>query len=466
MTSKKKKKWLGISAACLALLGVVIGSLTLKARAEPEEEILWREYDVKTGTITASLDGGGTLKGSLMQYRPGSNVHIEEILVQTGQGVKAGDVLVRFSPEKLEKELEEKKTGLATAKRALEDMLNNRTKADLERDMAGREKQETRQKQHESQRKEKENAIGAQAVAKQQAITRLNGLREELKRLEEQISGTTVSGNGDVSLSIASVKNQMSQAEADIGMADKNITSLAEELEILEKEYKKQQEKENGKEAEQNKIDDLAGENLENAVENARAEVKLKQNQLEEVQKLLEQPFLTAKEDGVVTNVLSEEDCDVPAGQAIIKTAGAGERTIKVQIPQEDIGSVEEGQETEIQFLAFPEKVFKGVVSRKSLVPLEGVDSVVYEVEVSLEDEDEGMLEGMTASVKFIRKRVEDVLTLSNKAIVLRDGKQFVTVKMPDGTHEEREITTGFSDGRVSEIKSGLQDGDIVVVEG
>lgn len=465
MTKKKSKKWVGITVAGLALLGIVTGSLTLKARAEPVEDIIWREYEVKKGTITASLDGGGTLKGSAIQYRPGSDVHIVEIPVKVGQAVKEGDILVRFSTDKLEKELEEKKAALASAGRSLENERNNRTKAELEREMAGREKQESKLKQYESQRKEKENAIGAQAVAKKQAIARLDGLKEELKRLEEQTSNTTVSGNGDMSLSIASVKNQISQAEADIGMADKNISSLVEELDTLEKEYGKQQEKDSGTEAEQDKIDKLTGANTDNAVKNAGAEVDLKRKQVEEAEKLLNQPFLVAEEDGVVTNILTEVDCDVAAGQAIIKIAQSEGRTIRVQIPQEDIGSVEEGQETEVQFLAFSDSVFKGTVSRKSLVPMEGTDSVVYEVEVALEQE-EGMLEGMTAGVKFIRKRVEDVLTLSNKAITLRDGKQFVILKLPDGTHEEREITTGFSDGRVSEIKSGLQEGDIAVVEG
>ena len=41
-----------------------------------------------------------------------------------------------------------------------------------------------------------------------------------------------------------------------------------------------------------------------------------------------------------------------------------------------------------------------------------------------------------------------------------------VKIKREDGTIEDVEITTGFSDGRVSEIKNGLSEGDIVVVGG
>lgn len=39
-------------------------------------------------------------------------------------------------------------------------------------------------------------------------------------------------------------------------------------------------------------------------------------------------------------------------------------------------------------------------------------------------------------------------------------------VKQDDGTLKEVEITTGFSDGKISEIVSGLSEGDTVVVGG
>lgn len=103
---------------------------------------------------------------------------------------------------------------------------------------------------------------------------------------------------------------------------------------------------------------------------------------------------------------------------------------------------------------------------KKSLLPSDGGDGVSYEVIICLDKDDPELLEGMTCSVKFILKKVENVLTLANKAILLRDGKQYATVKLPNGSHEEREIKTGFSDGRISEITEGLSDGDIVVVAG
>ena len=72
----------------------------------------------------------------------------------------------------------------------------------------------------------------------------------------------------------------------------------------------------------------------------------------------------------------------------------------------------------------------------------------------------------MTVSAQFIIKEVKDVIMLSNKAIVLKDGKQFVKLKNEDGSTTEVEIQTGFSDGKNTEITGGLNEGDTVVIGG
>ena len=110
--------------------------------------------------------------------------------------------------------------------------------------------------------------------------------------------------------------------------------------------------------------------------------------------------------------------------------------------------------------------MFEGTVSFINLKPNGQGSSVNYSVMVEISGNDLKLLEGMTVSAQFIVKDVKDVLTLSNKAITLKDGKQFVQVKQDDGTLKEVEITTGFSDGKISEIVSGLSEGDTVVVGG
>jgi HlyD family secretion protein len=60
---------------------------------------------------------------------------------------------------------------------------------------------------------------------------------------------------------------------------------------------------------------------------------------------------------------------------------------------------------------------------------------------------------------------VEDVLYVSNKAITTEGTKSYVTLQKEDGTTQKTMVTTGFSDGHNVEIKSGLEEGDTVLIE-
>lgn len=463
MMSVKIGKRIGIGLLALIAAAGAVGGMALNARAEPEEEIIWREYEVKYDTITASLDSGGVLKGEVRSYRAPVDTEIAELKVHTGQEVHPGDILVVFDEEKLAHQLRKKKEELSAARRSLEDARNSKSRFGLEKEASRLEKEEAALTQYEGQRREKEKAIAAQVISKEQTLYRLDSLCEELKRLEKGQQGT-VSGNEDQTVSL---KNQIRQVEAELAVADNTIAALNEELEALEKDYRKTKEGGGAQDSLQKQLDELSEEGLYNAVENAGAQVKLLEEEVKELEQLLKTPWLEAQTEGVVTGIAVEEGMKAAAGQVILTSASQEEgRLVITQIPQEDIANVEEGQETEVQFLACPDRVFHGVVTRKGLVPVEGTDTVVYEVGIFLEDTDETLLEGMTCGIKFIRKRVENVLTLSNKAISLKDGSQVVNVLQPDGSHEERVITTGFSDGRISEIVSGLEEGDIVVVAG
>ena len=165
---------------------------------------------------------------------------------------------------------------------------------------------------------------------------------------------------------------------------------------------------------------------------------------------LFRSPALSAKADGVVTLVSYTEGDTVPAGKSVVTIGDSGEKCVAAEIPQEDIGGVELGQVVELQFVADPDNTISGRVVEKNLVPTQGTEGVTYTVKIAFDEPQEELLQGMTCSVKFIQKRVENVLTLANKAITLTDGKQTVIVQMADGSHEEREIKTGFSDGRTS----------------
>lgn len=179
----------------------------------------------------------------------------------------------------------------------------------------------------------------------------------------------------------------------------------------------------------------------------------------------LADPYLYSKVDGIVTSVPLVEG-EMTSGKPIVAQIGDPKKvTASLKISQSDISEAEVGQLVQFTFNAYPTQTFQGTVTQVQLAPI-AANPVEYSVYASIETQDALLLEGMTFSAQLIQKQVKNVLCLSNKAIQLKDGKQIVLIMDDEGNILEREIQTGFSDGRNSEILSGLSDGDVVYVEG
>lgn len=77
----------------------------------------------------------------------------------------------------------------------------------------------------------------------------------------------------------------------------------------------------------------------------------------------------------------------------------------------------------------------------------------------------EDIYEGMSCTVDLVSERVDDVLIIPKRAITTQGDKNYVNVKQEDGTSLQQEVTLGFTDGSSYEVTSGLEEGDIVLIE-
>ncbi len=172
--------------------------------------------------------------------------------------------------------------------------------------------------------------------------------------------------------------------------------------------------------------------------------------------------------DGYVMTV-AEEGSTVNAGSAIVTLAEKDSVNVLVSIPQEDIADVEIDMPVQVVFDAYEDTPISAVVKSISIAPAGGMQSSVnYTVTIACdisEFVDMVVYQGMTCNSTFVQKQVLDVLIVSNKCIITEDGKQYVKVKNADGSIEQVEVTTGFSDGFDVEITAGLKEGDIVIIE-
>lgn len=235
-----------------------------------------------------------------------------------------------------------------------------------------------------------------------------------------------------------------------------------EEIERAEKLFQQALENQNGDNA---FSDYKTSEELKSINENiakASRNVQTAQEKVTRLQALSQNPTIYAHLDGIVTTLNYKVGDTVVDGKPLCIVGELDEITMTVPVSAADIGSVSVGQKVNIYVDAYAEQKFTGTVKERLLV---ANDNGEYPVTISIEPGEQMLLPGMKAYATIILKEKTDVLTLSNKAITLEDGQQYVLVRDENGELVRKQIVTGFSDGRVSEILDGLSENEVVIVQ-
>ncbi|MBM3335111.1 efflux RND transporter periplasmic adaptor subunit, partial [Candidatus Sumerlaeota bacterium] len=130
------------------------------------------------------------------------------------------------------------------------------------------------------------------------------------------------------------------------------------------------------------------------------------------------------------------------------------------------IGKVKVGQSTSITCDAHPGEFFTGKVARIAAKGKTVSNVVTFEVKIEVVSKNKELLKPeMTTNVEIIVAEREDALLVPTEAIVRRlRGQPTVVVLNDDGTTESRAIETGMTDGFRTEVASGVEEGETVVV--
>ncbi|OPX92232.1 MAG: Multidrug resistance protein MdtA precursor [Pelotomaculum sp. PtaB.Bin104] len=136
---------------------------------------------------------------------------------------------------------------------------------------------------------------------------------------------------------------------------------------------------------------------------------------------------------------------------------------VQVSVGEQQIGKIKQGQEVKVFVPAVRADSFTGVVA--NLSPAADAKTKGYMIEVKMDNPGQALKQGMFAEVHIATDRSEGALTVPVNALVARsDGSVVYTVQ--NGVAKEVQVKAGISDGRVTEITGGLQEGDQVVVLG
>ncbi len=197
----------------------------------------------------------------------------------------------------------------------------------------------------------------------------------------------------------------------------------------------------------------------------AEAQVAQAQVGLESAKNKLSDAIMAAPFDGQVVswNVYVND----PAGAAVQvgSLADLSRNHVDVSIDETQISDITVGQTVHVTLDAFPEQEITGTVSAIDQLSTVTQGIVNYNVRVDIAGTDLPLRPGMTAAIGIVTQRKDNVLSLPTN-VVRRDAQGAYVEVMRLGQPVRVNITTGLSSDEATEVVSGLQEGDDVVLSG
>jgi RND family efflux transporter MFP subunit len=107
---------------------------------------------------------------------------------------------------------------------------------------------------------------------------------------------------------------------------------------------------------------------------------------------------------------------------------------------------------------------FIGTITALSPAPAAG--SLTYPLIITIDNGDAQIKPGMSAEIVLVADKTENALVVPSNAVMIKGGKTIVALIDADNKVVLREVVLGIDNGSSAQIKSGLKDGDTVVISG
>lgn len=410
-----------------------------------------------------------------------NNGQVVELNIKDGDSVKKGQVLARIDDADLKTAVVQQQANLMTAQsklQSLRDGFNVQTKAVAQSALAKAQQGVTNAQQSLTTAEQNANQsyLNNQVSLAEQNVKQAS---DDLAKAQQ--SGSTVSSaalnqalaalttaqnakNGGGALTLASAQAQYVSAQADVTSA----------------QYKIKQ--------------DAAGPTVAD-VQSTQASIAQAQAQLDSANaKLAEATILAPTDAMVISSGLQLYQYTTDSSViTITPTEGTGSSLeVAATIDQADIAQVKIGQKVDITLDAYPDEHSNGSVSLVALQGTTASNVTTFKVTVSVDQASDKLLSGMNANIDIVVADATDVLTVPSEAIKTIGAKKQVIVPVSTSVQKAGKVDqagqagtkpqarsgqntsnagvrnvvveVGLDDGTNVEIKSGLKEGQEVVI--
>lgn len=455
-----------------------------------------RTVTLQKGTLEDSISATGTVQSSdVSNVTTDLKYTVKTVNVQVGDSVEEGDVICTLDTSELEESIRKLQESLADAKAEAQKQYE-KAQASLTEAEENVKSTYDDMKEAEDERDSAKSAYetAAAAVKSYQAevdaanadlLTKLNARQAALDAYTA--AGGTVDENGDPVTSATSeaastaadlsaladalvkANGEYKSAEQTLKTAEANLQTAqsASNYTALSSAYNQAQTAyEQAKTTYENavKTSETAEESRDTALENYNKAGE--SDELEELQSQLEKCTLKAETSGKVTAV------NATVGSAIEGTAATIQDTdslkISITIAEYDIDSVSEGMHAVITSDVIDGEINGTLTQISPTASGGGSSSSTFSAEVTVDDENSGLLIGTNAKVQIIQSTTEDVFTVPLDAIEEKeDGTSVIYVQSGEENgepvFEEVQVVVGATNDYYAEVSGvDLEEGMIV----
>jgi RND family efflux transporter MFP subunit len=197
-------------------------------------------------------------------------------------------------------------------------------------------------------------------------------------------------------------------------------------------------------------------------LDDARLGIDNLKSQIKAVEKQIAMSYVKAPIAGIVTNKMVEKGSLVAPAMKLADITNISRLKMQVFLTEEQVITLKKGQRIPLQADLFPGKKLEGTVT---FIDINAGPSRRYLVELEIANPNETLKAGMTGSVFFEGGAAREVVAIPREAIVgsLQDAKVYLVENNKAILHP---VETGTVFGDKVQIRSGLSEGQIIVVSG
>jgi membrane fusion protein (multidrug efflux system) len=201
----------------------------------------------------------------------------------------------------------------------------------------------------------------------------------------------------------------------------------------------------------------------------AKANFEAASRAADQIRSQVARTLITAPFSGVVDNVIAEQGQVVNQGQTeVIRLVNLSDMYVKASLPENYLNSIKVGTEVNVRLASIGQE-YKGTV--RQVGNYINPSNRTFDVEIAIPNKNGQVKPNLIATVKVNDYTNENAITIPEN--ILQENSQgetiaFIYVPETDttGTAKRVVVETGINYENEIEVKSGLEEGDVIIIEG